>query len=315
MNAYSFPDGAPISTAAKSLITLILNTTPEKRPSISEILAHDFLNPTGTIPKLLPIATLTAPPTITFTRQYSAPSNSNMLSSEKTEKKVIESPIARSRISVNLNEHNNANSVLPSRVPAMHTYHKSSEVAKPIFSSDSKPSSSNINTAGASNYIENHRNNYKDSSEPFTQRLLTDTNNPYSAGSSSYTKRDLLKEKKDFINTDRLNPPNIGSNNNAAEIVTFESDEHLEHGRELQTAGGAYKRLETHSVGTRLNTAGSVSQSRGIENLERTPSASSHTFQSQGGCLIILRKLLNNIFSLELNIFIFLFHFLKKEFF
>ena len=51
MNAYSFPDHIPISDAAKDLITRILNSDPKKRPTLDEMLAHEFLNHGGSIPK------------------------------------------------------------------------------------------------------------------------------------------------------------------------------------------------------------------------------------------------------------------------
>lgn len=37
MNSYNFPDHVPISEAAKSLITRILNLDPSKRPSLDDI--------------------------------------------------------------------------------------------------------------------------------------------------------------------------------------------------------------------------------------------------------------------------------------
>lgn len=44
MNAYAFPDNVPISEEARSLITLILNLDPHKRPSLDEILEHNFFH-------------------------------------------------------------------------------------------------------------------------------------------------------------------------------------------------------------------------------------------------------------------------------
>lgn len=43
-NCYSFPDNLIISAKAKSLIQQILVLEPHKRPSIRDILAHDFFN-------------------------------------------------------------------------------------------------------------------------------------------------------------------------------------------------------------------------------------------------------------------------------
>ncbi|KAF2074231.1 hypothetical protein CYY_004477 [Polysphondylium violaceum] len=61
-NQYSFPDEAQISTSAKNLIISILNPQPEKRPNLSQILEHDFFC-LSTIPKYLPVSSLTVPPT------------------------------------------------------------------------------------------------------------------------------------------------------------------------------------------------------------------------------------------------------------
>lgn len=66
MNSYSFPDHVPISDAAKSLITKILNLDPSKRPTPDEILQHPFINNGGTIPKLLPVSTLACPPSASY---------------------------------------------------------------------------------------------------------------------------------------------------------------------------------------------------------------------------------------------------------
>ena len=44
MNAYTFPEHVQISDAAKSLITRILNGEPSRRPSLEDMLAHDFFH-------------------------------------------------------------------------------------------------------------------------------------------------------------------------------------------------------------------------------------------------------------------------------
>ena len=71
MNAYTFPDHVQISEPAKDIITKILNNDPTKRPSIEELLAHDFLNHGGSIPRLLPASTLACPPSKTYIQQFS----------------------------------------------------------------------------------------------------------------------------------------------------------------------------------------------------------------------------------------------------
>ena len=70
MNAYNFPDNVTISDTARDLITKILNNDPAKRPTIDDILMHEWLNHSGTIPRLLPASTLACPPSSTYIRQF-----------------------------------------------------------------------------------------------------------------------------------------------------------------------------------------------------------------------------------------------------
>ena len=70
MNAYTFPETAVISEAAKALITEILVTDPLKRPSLDQILTHDFFNQGISIPKLLPSSTLACTPSLSYIRQF-----------------------------------------------------------------------------------------------------------------------------------------------------------------------------------------------------------------------------------------------------
>lgn len=74
MNAYSFPENVPISDAARDLITKILNNDPTKRPSIDEILNHEFVNHGGQVPRILPASTLACPPSSMYVRQFLPPS-------------------------------------------------------------------------------------------------------------------------------------------------------------------------------------------------------------------------------------------------
>lgn len=73
MNAYTFPDHIQISDAAKDMITKILNNDPAKRPTLEELLQHEFLNHGGSIPRLLPASTLACPPSKTYVSQFLAP--------------------------------------------------------------------------------------------------------------------------------------------------------------------------------------------------------------------------------------------------
>ena len=75
MNAYNFPDNVPISDSARDLITKILNNDPAKRPTIDDIMVHDWINHAGTIPRLLPASTLACPPSSTYIRQFLPPTN------------------------------------------------------------------------------------------------------------------------------------------------------------------------------------------------------------------------------------------------
>jgi len=69
-NAYTFPEHVPISDAAKDLITRILSKDPARRPTLDEILRHEFFN-SNQIPKSLPQSFLACPPPANFIRQFS----------------------------------------------------------------------------------------------------------------------------------------------------------------------------------------------------------------------------------------------------
>jgi len=69
-NSYSFPDHINISDAARDLITRILTGDPKRRPNLDEIMAHDFVNHGGTIPKNLPQSFLACPPSAQYVRQF-----------------------------------------------------------------------------------------------------------------------------------------------------------------------------------------------------------------------------------------------------
>ena len=75
MNAYTFPEAVVLSDVSKSLITRVLVSDPLKRPSLDEILAHDFFNQGNPIPKLMPSSTLSCPPSSAFLRQYASTSH------------------------------------------------------------------------------------------------------------------------------------------------------------------------------------------------------------------------------------------------
>ena len=94
MNAYTFPDHVHISESAKDMISKILTNDPAKRPTLDELLSHDFLNNEGSIPRLLPASTLACPPSSTYIKQFqsedmsprrrsTARENSKLLDSEE----------------------------------------------------------------------------------------------------------------------------------------------------------------------------------------------------------------------------------------
>jgi polo-like kinase 1 len=70
MNSYTFPEHILISEEAKNLITKILVLDPSKRPTLDEILTHPFINNGGTIPKTLPLSTLTCPRSSNWMKQH-----------------------------------------------------------------------------------------------------------------------------------------------------------------------------------------------------------------------------------------------------
>jgi polo-like kinase 1 len=82
MNAYSFPEHIPISDAARDLISKVLNNDPKKRPNLDEMLAHEWLNHGGTIPKSLPVSFLACPPSSSYLRQF-LPQGSNFNTSAR----------------------------------------------------------------------------------------------------------------------------------------------------------------------------------------------------------------------------------------
>ena len=72
MNAYSFPDHIPLSNEARGLITRILHSEPTKRPSLDDMLAHEFFTKFSSIPKLLPTSTLAVPPSRSYVDEFMA---------------------------------------------------------------------------------------------------------------------------------------------------------------------------------------------------------------------------------------------------
>ena len=69
MNLYNFPEKVKISEEAKSLISSILVVDFTKRPTLSEILSHDFFTK-NSIPRTLPKSFLAIPPTSSYIQRY-----------------------------------------------------------------------------------------------------------------------------------------------------------------------------------------------------------------------------------------------------
>ena len=72
---YSFPKNAIISNAAKDLIKQILVLDPKDRPTLNQILIHDFFE--GLIPRLLPKKFLTRDPSIQYIKNFMKDADSN----------------------------------------------------------------------------------------------------------------------------------------------------------------------------------------------------------------------------------------------
>lgn len=72
MNSYTFPENVAISPEAKSLIARILHLNPTFRPSLDDILGHEFFHKGNTIPKLLPSSTLACAPSDTMLKQFTS---------------------------------------------------------------------------------------------------------------------------------------------------------------------------------------------------------------------------------------------------
>lgn len=70
MNSYTFPDHIQIAPDAKNLITRILHSEPAQRPSLDDILGHEFFHRGNAIPKLLPASTLAVPPSKSYIDQF-----------------------------------------------------------------------------------------------------------------------------------------------------------------------------------------------------------------------------------------------------
>lgn len=53
-NSYAFPPGINVSNEAVSLVSAILNTNPDQRPTLTDILSHEFFHPAFPFPRSIP---------------------------------------------------------------------------------------------------------------------------------------------------------------------------------------------------------------------------------------------------------------------
>ena len=96
MNLYSFPENIEVSKEAKALITSILVIDYTKRPTLGEILNHDFFKK-NLIPRLLPQSSLAVPPSQIYLKKFEhTASNEKMISagrcSSQENKQELNSP-------------------------------------------------------------------------------------------------------------------------------------------------------------------------------------------------------------------------------
>ena len=70
MNSYKFPENIKVDPSAKKLISSILNLDPSKRPSLDAIAESDFFKIYHTVPLVLPLSTLSCPPSQSYISQF-----------------------------------------------------------------------------------------------------------------------------------------------------------------------------------------------------------------------------------------------------
>ena len=74
---YSFPKDAIISNAAKDLIKQILVKDPKKRPTLNQILQHDFFKLGSSVPELLPVVFKDEEPSINYIKNFMPDADDN----------------------------------------------------------------------------------------------------------------------------------------------------------------------------------------------------------------------------------------------
>lgn len=107
--SYDFPEEAKISPAAKSLIGEILVHDPSKRPTLDQILTHEFFNMGTSIPKLLPVSTLACKPNIKYIHQFMPDINEDGIIKRAKTKAFFNNDNSKIKDESTNNSSNNAN--------------------------------------------------------------------------------------------------------------------------------------------------------------------------------------------------------------
>lgn len=155
MNSYTFPEGAVYSEAAKSLITEILCTDPLKRPSLDQILAHDFFNQGTSIPKLLPTSTLACTPSLSYIRQFMPEAGSNGIVSKPSNTQRIQT--SENTVSSNAKGITERNKITGSSM--------SNNQDNALINSSSRPVTTNTNYNTTKGRVDSISSNLKDSTK------------------------------------------------------------------------------------------------------------------------------------------------------
>ena len=118
MNAYTFPENAIVSEAAKNLIAQILVLDPSKRPTLDQILTHDFFNQGTSIPKLLPTSTLACTPSLSYIKQFMPDAGKDgIVNKPVTTTKLIDKPTGNNNMeNKNDKDEKNLNINMPPQV-------------------------------------------------------------------------------------------------------------------------------------------------------------------------------------------------------
>ena len=118
MNAYTFPENAIVSEAAKNLIAQILVLDPSKRPTLDQILTHDFFNQGTSIPKLSPTSTLACTPSLSYIKQFMPDAGKDgIVNKPVTTTKLIDKPTGNNNMeNKNDKDEKNLNINMPPQV-------------------------------------------------------------------------------------------------------------------------------------------------------------------------------------------------------